>query len=387
MNCQVLKCNPDSITLWGHSAGAGDVNLLALSSYSNHLFKRVIIQSGSAFSYWSYDKFHTERYKSYRTYFNCTHLPENVTNENKALSLLIKNCLMFVSLEKLFEFRYALIDSPGPINDAFLGAEDSLMNGSPKEMLDKANQNFYNIDILTGINRVEGYAFEGYFSSSVKNFRQFVHVPEVTLTLERYSLLIRDKCMQNAIIGNRLKLENYYEDKIKKPNEIKRTNAKKCHSSKMMTKDDENYINYAGRLKAIFANSDSIFDAGFIGFLKSYISLKTKLNEPTNSNLYVYEYLYENYGNKNNLNQFRSFMKENLSLSTHFDGIDLAFGLPVAYKLNLRNKLSTKGLKDKPFENFIFESPFSDLDIKLSHVMMTYFTNFIKTGYLYLKLL
>ena len=80
-------------------------------------------------------------------------------------------------------------------------------------------------------------------------------------------------------------------------------------------------------------------------------------------------------------------MKENLSLSTHFDGIDLAFGLPVAYKLNLRNKLSTKGLKDKPFENFIFESPFSDLDIKLSHVMMTYFTNFIKTGYLYLKLL
>jgi carboxylesterase type B len=43
-NCEVLNCNPESITLWGHSAGSGDVNWLALSPYSNKLFQRAIIQ-------------------------------------------------------------------------------------------------------------------------------------------------------------------------------------------------------------------------------------------------------------------------------------------------------------------------------------------------------
>jgi carboxylesterase type B len=164
-NCNILKCNQNSITLWGHSAGAGDINILALSSLSNHLFQRAIIQSGSAFAYYSYDKFHLDRYKSYRSYFNCTHLPESITNENSAMTLLIKNCLLNVTLEKLFDFRYALIDSPGPINDAFLGPEKSLINTSPRKMLKENIENFQKIDILTGINRVEGFSFEG------KNFK------------------------------------------------------------------------------------------------------------------------------------------------------------------------------------------------------------------------
>lgn len=64
MNCHIFNCNPNAITLWGHSAGAGDVNWLAISPLSNHLFQRVIIQSGSAFSYWGYDKAPFERYRS-----------------------------------------------------------------------------------------------------------------------------------------------------------------------------------------------------------------------------------------------------------------------------------------------------------------------------------
>lgn len=359
-NCHALRCNPNSITLWGHSAGAGDVNLLALSPYSNHLFQRAIIQSGSAFAYWSYDKHHTERYHSYRTYFNCSHLPENVTRENKALTLLIKTCLLNATLEKLFEFRYALIDSPGPINDAFLGPENSIMYYSPQEMLMNANENFFKIDILTGINRVEGYAFEGYFSTSVNNWRRNVRVPEIALTLERYSILLRDKCMQNSIIRNRLKFDSYYQSKLRPK----------------LNPEDDQYNFYSGRLKSIFANSDSIFDAGFIGFLKSYFNLKLKNNN--SSGLFVYEYLHENSANKQNLNQFKKFLKNNYSMSTHFDGIDLVFGLPVASRLtSLNAKLK---IKHAPYEVFSFETPFSESDYNLSITMMTYFTNFIKTG-------
>ncbi len=371
-----MGCNSDSITLWGHSAGAGDINILALSPYSNHLFQRAIIQSGTAFSYWSYDKFHVDRYKAYKAYFNCTNLPEKVTSENKAMNLLIKNCLLSVSLEKLFEFRYALIDSPGPINDDFLDDKNRIMNGSPREMMLKNFENFEKINILTGINRVEGFSFEGYFSTSIKSWHKNSNVLELPLTLERYSLLTRDKCIQNSIIGNRLKFEDYYQNKIKKPDSFGQM-GKIWHQS-----EKNNFNTYSAKLKSIFANSDAIFDAGFIGFLNTYYNLKKETNNK-NDGLYVYEYLHENLANKGNLNQLKSYLKESLIMSTHFDGIDFAFGLPIAYKLNNKTKSFRSKIKERPFENFIFDSGFNEQDIRLSKIVMTYFTNFIKNGYFF----
>jgi carboxylesterase type B len=190
LNCPVLNCNPNAITLWGHSAGAGDVNWLSISPTSNNLFQRVIIQSGSAFSYWGFDKMAFERYKSFRTYFNCTHLPPDYTKDNNAMTLLIEKCLMNASLDDLFSFKFALIDAPGPINDEVLG-EDALITAryTPNEMVQKRNS-LLNLDILTGINGVEGFSFEGYFSSSVKFWAQNNFTTEVILTLERFSLLV-----------------------------------------------------------------------------------------------------------------------------------------------------------------------------------------------------
>ena len=114
----------------------------------------------------------------------------------------------------LESFKFALLDSPGPIYDGFLGPDALITERSAKEMLLKST-NFQTLDILTGINTVEGFSFEGYFSTSVKFWTKLNLTSELALTLERFSLLTRDKCHQNLIIDNRLRFDNYYEEKMK----------------------------------------------------------------------------------------------------------------------------------------------------------------------------
>lgn len=309
MNCHVLNCNPDSITLWGHSAGAGDVNWLALSPLSNKLFKRVIIQSGSAFAYWAYDKRPNERYRSMRDYFNCTDLPEHHTEENRAMTKLIDNCLTKVPLDDLFSFKFALIDAPGPTYDGFLGNE-SLINVKSVEDIIDPNNGIFDLDILTGINTVEGFSFEGYFSSSVKFWSQNNITDELAVTFERFSLLFRDRCIQNSFITNRLSIEKFYNDKLMG-----------------MLSSEQNLNNeMTKRLKTIFANSHIIFDSGFVNFIKTLSDKKRLYNKDKNTNLYVYEYLHENSASISFLDSFKQNLNTSLPMSTHFDGIDLAFG-------------------------------------------------------------
>ncbi|RNA28704.1 neuroligin- X-linked isoform X2, partial [Brachionus plicatilis] len=358
MNCAVLGCNPNSITLWGHSAGAGDANWLALSPLTNNLFQRIIIQSGSSFSYWAYDKMHLERYKSLKDYFNCTGLPDQVTPDNQAMTQLIDTCLVNVPIEDLFEFKFALIDAPGPTYDGFLGPESLINKHSLTEIMNSADH-IENIDVLTGINGVEGFSFEGYFSSSVKFFTQNNLTNEVMLTLERFALLSREKCRQYSLIENRLKLEEFYTNKIRK------------------YLVDEKYVDSeaAKRLKAIFANSDAIFDSGFIEFLNQ-IFKKKRENGKFRSNIFVYEYLHENTGNLVNIDGYKKILK-NISLSTHFDGIDLVFGLPIAY---INQNIKKDKLYDYPYRDFIFDTPFTKQEVDLSLLLIKYYTNFIRNG-------
>ena len=300
LNCPVLNCNPDLITLWGHSAGAGDVNWLAMSPLSNKLFKRAIIQSGSAFSFWGSDRLPQERYKSFRSYFNCTHLPEEHTKENKGMTRLIDECLLNVTEHKLLQFRFALIDAPGPTYDGFLGENALITSNSPIEYLKQ--KHIIDIDIMTGINGAEGFAFESYFSQSVNFWASENLTNEVIVTLERYSLLVKERCKQNSMIENRIKLQKYYEKKCKDYLKINDSNSRQT----------------AKRMKTIFSNSDAIFDAGFIIFLK-YLTQQTE----NKARVYAYEYLHESVCS---IQTVRSMLQENITISTHFDGIDLAFG-------------------------------------------------------------
>ncbi|KAF4526363.1 hypothetical protein B566_EDAN014101 [Ephemera danica] len=48
--------NPNSVTIFGESAGGASIHFLMLSPLSRGLFHRAIAQSGSAYSYWAVDK-------------------------------------------------------------------------------------------------------------------------------------------------------------------------------------------------------------------------------------------------------------------------------------------------------------------------------------------
>ena len=82
------------------------------------------------------------------------------------------------------------------------------------------------------------------------------------------------------------------------------------------------------RLKAIFANSDAIFDSGFIDFINTLYNkyVGDELNS-SNGRLYVYEYLHENQAHTQNFEQFKKYLQKGFLMSTHFDGIDLSFGI------------------------------------------------------------
>lgn len=228
------------------------------------------------------------------------------------MTILIDACLKNTTLDDLFSFKFALIDAPGPIYDGFLGAENAfIIRPSPKEMLMDDKNRIVNLDIMTGINGVEGFSFEGYFADSVSFWTKSNLTSEVALTMERLSLLTREKCLQNSIIGNRHKFEEFYENKVKK----------------YMSSDGDMKSEEARRLKAIFANSDAIFDSGFIEFLHLIATKKTDMMRRgllNKSNLFVYEYLHENSGSEPNFKSFKKLL--NYTLSTHFDGIDLLFG-------------------------------------------------------------
>ena len=204
--------------------------------------------------------------------------------------------------------KFSLIDAPGPVYDGFLGNDSLINEHTPQEMIAK-DSSILNLDILTGINAVEGFSFEGYFSSSVKFWTQNNFTNEMTLTLERLSLLAREKCKQNSVIANRLLIDDYYDKKVK---------SLIAHE-KYLGKDE------ARQLKSIFLNGDIIFDTGFVELIKLLLE-KTKTAQKK-VNLFVYEYLHENTGSQASLRAFKQYLKNNYSLSTHFDGIDLAFGI------------------------------------------------------------
>lgn len=71
-NIRAFGGNPGSITLTGWSAGGASVHLMYLNPQAANLFHRGIAVSGSALSYWAFQKASREKANKLATHFNCS---------------------------------------------------------------------------------------------------------------------------------------------------------------------------------------------------------------------------------------------------------------------------------------------------------------------------
>ena len=99
LNCPNLGCDPNSITLFGHSAGSADTFFHALSKHSEPYIKRIIMESGHGYSNWAFDfetEFHLSNNLYLRSIYNKNH-QENDAFENlismKTMKETLKNFL------------------------------------------------------------------------------------------------------------------------------------------------------------------------------------------------------------------------------------------------------------------------------------------------------
>ncbi|XP_047480846.1 juvenile hormone esterase-like [Penaeus chinensis] len=140
--------DPLEVTLFGESAGAASSHFLMLSPYVLGLFKRVIMQSGSALCPWSLGGAHLEVTKYAAEFFNCT---IDQGNEVMLTCLQEVDVTKLVSIHSHFFIWYTLPLLLGPrVDGSFLPHE-------PEKLLKESRHK--KIDIITGITRDEGAIF------------------------------------------------------------------------------------------------------------------------------------------------------------------------------------------------------------------------------------
>lgn len=133
-NIRDFKGDPDSVTIFGVSAGAASVGFHLISPFSKGLFKRAILQSGSALAFWA-SKPKKEAFISrdrILNHFNCT-LENGV------------DCLQSQNEENLKKFNFVV---------RFAIEETDFLPKKPDSLLKESN--LKDVEIILGTTKDEG---------------------------------------------------------------------------------------------------------------------------------------------------------------------------------------------------------------------------------------
>lgn len=139
--------DPKRVTVFGSGAGASCVSLLTLSHYSEGLFQKAIIQSGTALSSWAVN---------YQPAKSTRLLAERLGCGAGGDSAALVRCLRAREAEELVRQPGAVAPAPyhvafGPVIDGDVIPDD------PQILMEQGE--FLNYDILLGVNQGEGLRF------------------------------------------------------------------------------------------------------------------------------------------------------------------------------------------------------------------------------------
>ncbi|XP_062061541.1 neuroligin 4-like isoform X3 [Lepus europaeus] len=139
--------DPKRVTVFGSGAGASCVSLLTLSHYSEGLFQKAIIQSGTALSSWAVN---------YQPAKSTRLLAERLGCGAGGDSAALVRCLRAREAEELVRQPGAMAPAPyhvafGPVIDGDVIPDD------PQILMEQGE--FLNYDILLGVNQGEGLRF------------------------------------------------------------------------------------------------------------------------------------------------------------------------------------------------------------------------------------
>lgn len=143
-NAGAFGGDPKRITVFGSGAGASCVSLLTLSHYSEGLFQKAIIQSGTALSSWAVN---------YQPAKHTRALAEQLGCGSSDTSVLV-SCLRGVGWRELSRARVSPVAyhvAFGPVVDGDVIPDD------PQILMEQGE--FLNYDVMLGVNQGEGLRF------------------------------------------------------------------------------------------------------------------------------------------------------------------------------------------------------------------------------------
>ncbi|ROT70812.1 JHE-like carboxylesterase 1 [Penaeus vannamei] len=147
-NIRDLGGNPGQVTLFGESAGAGSVHFHVLSPMSSGLFRRVILQSGTALCPWVLREDHRQVATKVGQMFNCSAGDDQLSLNGTALVACLRN----VSYQELTSVQYYIVHR---LSSAVMKprVDGQFLPEFPATMLRKG---WYNkVDVISGITKDE----------------------------------------------------------------------------------------------------------------------------------------------------------------------------------------------------------------------------------------
>ncbi|XP_072900336.1 neuroligin 4 X-linked a isoform X1 [Hemitrygon akajei] len=287
------------ITVFGSGAGASCVSLLTLSHYSEGLFQKAIIQSGTALSSWAVNYQPAKYTRLLAEKVGCSMLD----------TINLVECLRMKTYKELIEqdimpARYHI--AFGPVIDGDVIPDD------PQILMEQGE--FLNYDIMLGVNQGEGLKF----------------VENMVDNEDGISASDFDFAVSNFVDN----LYGYPEGK-----DTLRETIKFMYTD---WADKENPETRRKTLVALFTDHQWVAPA------VATADLHAQYGSPT----YFYAFYHH----------CQSDMKPGWSDAAHGDEVPYVFGVPMIGPTDL------------------FPCNFSKNDVMLSAVVMTYWTNFAKTG-------